>query len=36
MDLLEFDVKTHHNQNQIIGDKVALILKQNTQLADEI
>jgi hypothetical protein len=35
-DLLEYDVKTHHNQNRILGNKVAQILKQNTQLADEI
>ncbi len=34
--LLEFDVRTHHNQNRILGNKVAQILKQNTQLADEI
>jgi hypothetical protein len=35
-DLLEYDLKTHHNQNRILGNKVAQILKQNTQLADEI
>jgi hypothetical protein len=35
-DLLEYDIKTHHNQNRILGNQVAQILKQNTQLADEI
>jgi hypothetical protein len=35
-DLLEFDIKTHHNQKRILGDKVAQILKQNTKSADEM
>ncbi len=35
-DLLEYEVKNKHNQNKILGDKVAQILKQNTNLSDKI
>ncbi len=35
-DLLEYEVKNKHNQNKILGDKVAQILKQNTDLSDKI
>jgi hypothetical protein len=35
-DLLEYEVKKKHNQNKIVGDKVAQILKQNTDLSDKI
>ncbi len=36
MDLLEFDVQEKHNKNKILGDKVAQVLQQNTNLSDEI
>jgi hypothetical protein len=36
MDLLEYEVKNKHNKNKILGDKVAQILKQNTDLSDKI
>jgi hypothetical protein len=35
-DLLEYEVKNKHNQNKILGDKVAQILHQNTDLSDKI
>jgi hypothetical protein len=35
-DLLEYEVKNKHNQNKILGDKVAQILQQNTDLSDKI
>jgi hypothetical protein len=35
-DLLEYDIQNHHNHNRILGDKVAQILQQNTNLSDEI
>jgi hypothetical protein len=35
-DLLDYDVRNHHNQNRILGDKVAQVLQQNTNLSDEI
>ncbi len=35
-DLLEYEVKNKHNQNKILGDKVAQILKQKTDLSDKI
>jgi hypothetical protein len=35
-DLLLCDVQNKHNINQILGDKVAQVLQQNTQLAQEI
>jgi hypothetical protein len=35
-DLLLYDVQNKHNKNQILGDKVAQVLHQNTQLAQEI
>jgi hypothetical protein len=35
-DLLDYDVWNHHNKNQILGDKVAQVLQQNTQLSDQI
>jgi len=35
-DLLEYEVKNKHNQNKILGDKVARILQQNTDLSDRI
>ncbi len=35
-DLLDYDVRNHHNKNWILGDKVAQVLQQNTHLADEI
>jgi hypothetical protein len=36
MDLLKYEVKNKHNQNKILGDRVAQILKQNTNLSDKI
>jgi hypothetical protein len=36
MDLLEYDLQNHHNNKRILGDKVAQILQQNTNLSDEI
>ena len=35
-DLLEYDIQNHHHNNRILGDKVAQILQQNTNLSDEI
>ena len=35
-ELLNCDVQTKHNKNKILGDKVAQILKQNTDLSDKI
>jgi hypothetical protein len=35
-DLLEYDVQNKHNQNRILGEKVAQVLQQNTQLSDQI
>jgi hypothetical protein len=35
-DLLEYDVQNKHNQNRILGEKVAQVLQQNSQLADKI
>jgi len=35
-DLLDYNVQNHHNKNQILGDKVAQVLQQNTQLSDQI
>jgi hypothetical protein len=35
-DLLEYEVQNKHNQNKILGDKVAQILHQNTDLSDKI
>jgi hypothetical protein len=32
----QYDVQSHLNQNRILGNKVAQVLKQKTQLADEI
>jgi hypothetical protein len=34
--LLNYDVQAKHNRNKILGDKVAQILKQNTDLSDKI
>jgi hypothetical protein len=35
-DRLEYEVQNKHNQNKILGDKVAQILQQNTNLSDKI
>jgi hypothetical protein len=35
-DLLEYDVQNKHNQNRFLGEKVAQVLQQNTQLSDQI
>ncbi len=35
-ELLNYDVQTKHNKNKILGDKVAQILKQNTDLSNKI
>jgi hypothetical protein len=35
-DILEFDVQQKHNKNKILGNKVAQILKQNTDLSDKL
>ncbi len=35
-DLLLYDIQNKHNQNKILGDKVAQVLQQNTQLAQQI
>ncbi len=35
-ELLEYEVKNKHNKNKILGEKVAQILKQNTDLSDKI
>ncbi len=35
-ELLEYEANNKHNKNKILGDKVAQILKQNTNLSDKI
>jgi len=35
-ELLKYEVQTKNNKNKILGDKVAQILKQNTDLSDKI
>ncbi len=35
-DLLLYDVQNKHQQNQILGNKVAQVVQQNTQLAKQI
>jgi hypothetical protein len=35
-DLLEYEVRNKHGQNKILGEKIAKILHQNTDLSDEI
>jgi hypothetical protein len=35
-DLLEYEVRNKHSQNKILGEKVAKILHQNTDLSDKI
>ncbi len=35
-DLLLYDVQNKHQQNKILGDKVAQVVRQNTQLAQQI
>ena len=35
-DLLKYDVQNRQNKNPILGNKVAQVLQQNTQLSDEI
>jgi hypothetical protein len=35
-ELLEYDVQNKHNKNKILGDKVARVLQQNTNLSDKI
>jgi len=35
-DLLEYEVQKKHNKNQMLGDKVAQILQQNTNLSNKI
>jgi hypothetical protein len=35
-DLLKYDVQNKHNPNRKLGEKVAQILAQNTQLSDQI
>ncbi len=35
-ELLEYDVQNKHNRNRILGEKVAQVLQQNTQLSDKI
>ena len=35
-DLLEYEVRQKHNQNKILGEKIAKILHQNTDFANEI
>jgi hypothetical protein len=35
-DLLLYDVQKKHRQNKILGDKVAQVVRQNTQLAQQI
>ncbi len=34
--LLNYDVQNKHNKNKILGDKVAQVLQQNTNLSDKI
>jgi hypothetical protein len=35
-ELLNYEVQTKNNKNKILGDQVAQILKQNTDLSDKI
>ncbi len=35
-DLLEYEVRNKHSQNKILGEKIAKILHQNTDLSDKI
>jgi 2C-methyl-D-erythritol 2,4-cyclodiphosphate synthase len=35
-DLLKYDVQSLHNRNWFLGNKVAQVLQQNTQLAQDI
>jgi hypothetical protein len=35
-DILEYDVQQKHNRNQILGNKVAQIVKPNTDLSDKL
>jgi len=35
-ELLNYEIQTKNNKNKILGDKVAQILKQNTDLSDKI
>jgi hypothetical protein len=35
-ELLNYEVQNKHNKNKILGDKVARILKHNTDLSDKI
>jgi hypothetical protein len=35
-DLLLYDVQNKHHQNKILGDKVAQVVRQNTELAQQI
>jgi hypothetical protein len=35
-DLLLYDIQNRHQQNKILGDKVAQVVQQNTQLAQQI
>jgi hypothetical protein len=35
-DLLKYDVQQKHNKNKILGDKVAQVLQQNTDLSNKI
>jgi hypothetical protein len=35
-DLLKYDVQQKHNKNKILGDKVAQVLQQNTDLSNEM
>jgi len=34
--LLNYEVQIKHNKNKILGDKVAQVLQQNTNLSDKI
>jgi hypothetical protein len=35
-DLLEYEVRNKHSQNQILGEKIAKVLHQNTNLSNKI
>ncbi len=35
-ELLNYEAQNKHNKNKILGDKVAQILRQNTDLSDKI
>jgi hypothetical protein len=35
-DLLLYDIQNKHNQNKILGDKVAQVLRQDSQLAQQV